>query len=94
MLLPVPVLAGEAHDDDGPQVEAGGHQLLPRFQHLGGSDPLIDDLEHGVAAALHPQIGPVQTGLPDGPQLLRALGQGAPGPGVGGHLLQGREGAV
>ena len=44
MLLPVPVLAGETHDDDGPQVKAGGHQFLPRLQHLGGGDPLVDGL--------------------------------------------------
>ena len=44
MLLPVPVLAGEAHDDDGPQVKAGGHQFLPRLQHLSGGNTLVDGL--------------------------------------------------
>ena len=43
---------------------------------------------------LHPQIGPGQSGLPQGAQFLRRLAQGAPGAGVGGHLLELREGSI
>ena len=94
MLLPVPVLAGKTHDDDGPQVKASCHQLLACLQHLGGGNTFVDGLEHRVAAALHPQVSPVEARIPDGLQLLGRFGQGAPGTGVGGHLLQGRESIV
>ena len=48
----------------------------------------MDELEHPVAAALHPQVGPGQPRFMEGPQLLGGLGQGALGPGVEGYLLQ------
>ena len=94
MLLPVAPLAGEAQDDDRPQVDARRHQVLARLEHLRGGAALLDGLEHCVAAALHPQIGPGQSGLPQGAQFLRRLAQGAPGAGVGGHLLELREGSI
>ena len=94
VLLPVAALPGDAQDDGHPQVDARLHQTLTGLEHLLGADPLVDELQHRVAAALHPQIGPGQTGIVEGLQLLRRFGQGAAGPGIQGDLLQGGEGVI